>query len=87
MGQDVSSFRFGVKISSPSSFVVLDKSLLDGSSSAQLQYFAQHGWLFGIPEVLMFELLFKRDPRRIADLLKLYSVERDLSSPAYYSDS
>jgi hypothetical protein len=55
--------------------VVLDKSLLDGVNSAQLQYYAQKGWIFGLPEVLMYEHFRKRDRRRIANLFKLHSIE------------
>jgi hypothetical protein len=53
----------------------LDKSFLDGVNSAQLQYYAQKGWIFGAPEVLIYEHFRKRDQRRIANLFKLHSIE------------
>jgi hypothetical protein len=67
------SFPFGVKTSR--SFAVLDKSFLDGVNSAQLQYYAQRGWTFGLTEALMHEHFRKRDPRRIANLFKLHSID------------
>lgn len=67
---------FGVKTSR--SFAVLDKSFLDGINSAQLQYYAQQGWTFGLPEVLMYEHFRKRDQRRIANLFKLHSIEASI---------
>lgn len=54
---------------------MLDKSFLDGVTSAQLQYYAQKKWTFGITEVLIHEHLRKRDARRIANLFKLHSIE------------
>jgi hypothetical protein len=68
-------FPFGVKALL---FAVLDKSFLDGVNAAQLQYYAQNGWVFAIPEVLMYEHFRKRDRRRIANLFKLRSIERSL---------
>jgi hypothetical protein len=59
-------FPFGVK--TVQSFVVLDKSFLQGVNSAQLQYYVQMGWTFGLTEALMYEHFRKRDPRRIANL-------------------
>jgi hypothetical protein len=53
----------------------LDKSFLDGVNSAQLQYYAQKGWIFGAPEVLIYEHFRKRDQRRIANLFKPHSIE------------
>jgi hypothetical protein len=53
----------------------LDKSFLDGVNSAQLQYYSQNGWVFGAPEVLMYEHFRKRDKRRVANLFKLHSIE------------
>ena len=55
--------------------MVLDKSFLDGVNLAQLQYYAQMGWVFGVPEVLMYEHFRKRDKRRIANLFKLHGIE------------
>jgi hypothetical protein len=66
-------FPFGVK--TPQSFVVLDKSFLQGVNLAQLQYYVQMGWTFGLTEALMHEHFRKRDPRRIANLFKLHSIE------------
>ena len=66
-------FPFGVKTSR--SFAVLDKSFLQGVNSAQLQYYAQRGWTFGLTEALMHEHFRKRDARRIANLFKLHSIE------------
>jgi hypothetical protein len=76
MGDLSVSFPFGVK--TERSFAVLDKSFLDGINSAQLQYYAQKGWTFGVPEVLMYEHFRKRDARRTANLFKLHSVENSL---------
>ena len=67
------SFPFGVK--TLQSFEVLDKSFLQGVNSAQLQYYVQMGWTFGLTEALMYEHFRKRDPRRIANLFKLHSIE------------
>jgi len=58
--------------------VVLDKSFLDGNSSAQLLFRVQSGWRFALSETLMHELLRKRDNRRIANLFKLHSIEKAL---------
>jgi hypothetical protein len=66
-------FPFGAR--SSRSLAVLDKSFLDGVNSAQLQYYAQNGWTFGLPEVFMYEHFRKRDARRIANLFKLHSIE------------
>jgi hypothetical protein len=79
MGESSASFPFGVKTSPLfPSFAILDKSFLDGVNSAQLQYYAQKGWIFAIPEVLMYEHFRKRDPRRIANFFKLHSIEDSL---------
>jgi hypothetical protein len=59
-------------------FVVLDKSFLDATASAQLQYYAQHEWTFVIPEALPYELLRKRDHRRTATFFKLQQVQNNL---------
>jgi hypothetical protein len=67
---------FSVKTSR--SFAVLDKSFLDGVNSAQLQYYAQNGWTFGLTEALMHEHFRKRDRRRVANLFKLHSIERSI---------
>lgn len=76
MGESSASFPFGVKTSRwLPSFAVLDKSFLDGVHSAQLQYYAQKGWTFGVPQVLVYEHFRKRDKRRIANLFKLHSIE------------
>lgn len=72
-----SSAPFGVKNSR--SFLVLDKSFLDGASLAQLLYYAQNGWTFAISEALMYELLSKRDNVRIAGLFKLQRIEKSLA--------
>jgi hypothetical protein len=66
-------FPFGVKTAQ--SFVVLDKSFLQGVNSAQLQYYVQMGWTFGLTEALMHEHFRKRDSRRIANLFKLHSIK------------
>src|SRR5579859_4935973 len=72
------SVVFGIKISEPPSCVVIDKSFLDGVSSAQLQLYAQNGWTFAMPEVLMYEHFRKRDGWRIANIFKLNRVEKRL---------
>jgi hypothetical protein len=56
--------------------VVIDKSFLDGVSSAQLQFYVQNGWTFAMPEVLMYEHFRKRDDPRIANIFKLHSIEK-----------
>ncbi len=70
------SEAFGITISKPPSCVVIDKSFLDGVSSAQLQFYVQNGWTFAMPEVLMYEHFRKRDDRRIANIFKLHSIEK-----------
>lgn len=61
------------------SFVVLDKSFLDAASSAQLQYYANNGITFVVPEVLMYELMRKRnDDQRRRSLFKLRDVDGGL---------
>jgi len=73
------SIRFGVpRLELGPSLVVLDKSFLDGVKPELLQYYVQQGWTFALPEVLMFELLYKRDRWRLADLFKLHRVEHNL---------
>jgi len=58
------------------SFVVLDKSFLDALSPAQLQYHAQQGIIFGVTDVLMFELMRKPgDDHRKRSLFKLSEVQ------------
>jgi hypothetical protein len=75
----LTSSCFGLKNSrSRETVVVLDKSFLDGNSSAQLQFVVQNGWRFALPEALWHELFRKRDKRRIADLFKLQSIEKAL---------
>jgi len=82
LGQNLSistSSRFGLENSRwNETIVVLDKSFLDGNSSAQLQFRVQNGWRFALSEALMHELLRKRDDRRIANLFKLQSIEKTL---------
>jgi hypothetical protein len=73
VGEPSVSTPFGVE--AVQSFAVLDKSFLDGVNSAQLQYRVQKGWVFGVPEVFMYEHFRKRDPRRIANLFKLHTIE------------
>src|SRR5271166_5772774 len=60
------------------SFVVLDKSFLQGVSPAQLQYYVQQGWVFGIADVFWYEHFRKWDEWRLANLVKLKSVEKNL---------
>ena len=60
------------------SFVVLDKSFLQGVSAAQLQYYAQQGWVFGIADVFWYEHFRKWDESRLANLVKLKSIEKNL---------
>jgi hypothetical protein len=73
MKENPNRLPFGIP--SSRSFVVLDKSFLDGVTSVQLQCYAYNGWSFGITEVLMHEHLRKRDARRVANLFKLHSIE------------
>ena len=68
---------FGVDISEKL-FVVLDKSFLQGVNAAQLLYYAQSGWVFGIPDVLWYEHFRKRDDTRIANVFKLRKIESSL---------
>jgi len=60
------------------SFVVLDKSFIKGVSSAQLQSQVQQGWVFGIADVFWYEHFRKWDPWRLANLVKLKSIEKSL---------
>lgn len=73
------SFLFGIKRPSAASrLVVLDKSFLDGVNEATLRYLVQYGWLFAIPEVMMYEHFRKEDNRRIANMFKLHAVENSI---------
>ena len=70
------SFPFGIrKPSSSSRLVVLDKSFLDGVNEATLKHLVANGWLFALPEVLMYEHFRKEDNRRTANMFKLHAVE------------
>jgi hypothetical protein len=60
------------------SFVVLDKSFLQGVSPAQLYYYVQHGWVFGIADAFWYEHFRKWDEWRRANLVKLKSIENSL---------
>ena len=60
------------------SFVVLDKSYLQGVRADDLQFRVQQGWIFGIPDVLWYEHFRKWDRRRWANLKKLKSIEKSL---------
>jgi len=73
----MSSTCFGVQTATgaASLFVVLDKSLVQSVSPAQLQHYAQQGWVFAIPDVFWFEHFRKWDRWRQANLSKLKSVE------------
>jgi hypothetical protein len=68
---------FGIDTSGRS-FVVLDKSFLQGVNPTQLRYYADKGWIFGIPDVLWYEPFHKRDDKRTANVLKLRSIESSL---------
>jgi hypothetical protein len=68
---------FGIKDSR--SFLVLDKSFLQGVTSALLQCYAQKGWTFGVTEVLMHEHFRKRDAKRTANIFKLHSIENRIA--------
>lgn len=57
------------------SFVVLDKSFLQGVNPVELQYYVQQGWVFGIPDVFWYEHFRKWDKRRLANLVKLKTIE------------
>ncbi|HXN85351.1 MAG TPA: hypothetical protein VN867_04735, partial [Candidatus Binataceae bacterium] len=72
---------FGIKARKASgwSFVVLDKSFLQGVTAVELQYFVQQGWVFGIPDVFWYEHFRKWDRRRFANLVKLKSVETKIA--------
>ncbi len=60
------------------SFVVLDKSFLQGVSPAQLRYYVQNGWIFGIVDAFWYEHFRKWDEWRLANLVKLKSIEKSL---------
>lgn len=73
------SFPFRIKKPTASSrLVVLDKSFLDGINEATLKYLVQNGWVFAIPEVMMYEHLRKEDPRRTANMFKLHAIEKSI---------
>lgn len=72
------STPFGVPTPAGRAIAVLDKSFLDAVGAAQLQYHAQHGVTFVVPEALLYELRRKQDKRRTADLMKLHLVERSV---------
>jgi hypothetical protein len=74
------SFPFGIpRLGASSCLAVLDKSFLDGVNQATLKYRAQYGWVFAIPEVLMYEHFRKEDDplrdRRRANMFKLHAIE------------
>ena len=54
---------------------MLDKSFLDGNNAASLRYSTEKGWLFALPEVLMYEHFRKEDNRRTANMFKLHAIE------------
>ena len=58
--------------------MVLDKSFLQGVSAAQLQYYVQEEWVFGIADVFWYEHFRKWDEWRLANLIKLKSIEKSL---------
>jgi hypothetical protein len=60
------------------SFLVLDKSFLQAMSPAQLRYYVQQGWAFGIADVFWYEHFRKWDSWRLANLIKLKSIEKSL---------
>jgi len=41
-----------------------------------LQYYVQQGWVFGIPDVFWYEHFRKWDKFRLANLVKLKTIER-----------
>src|SRR5882757_1414234 len=69
---------FGIDVSRRpgQTFAVLDKSFIQGISKAQLQYYADKGWIFAIPGVFWYGHLRTWDNRRRADLAKLRSIEK-----------
>jgi hypothetical protein len=72
-------FGLGAQKALGRSFVVLDKSFLQGVTASELQYHVQQGWVFGIADVLWYEHLRKWDRWRFAHLVKLKSVETHLA--------
>lgn len=74
-------FPFGLRSSGfAPPVVVLDKSFLDATGSAQLQYYVSKGWTFIVPEALMYELLRKNDEGRTRSLRKLSRIEKSVVS-------
>ena len=74
---------FGVSLHIARPFVVLDKSFLDAVSSAQLKFYGLNGIVFGVPEVLIYELMRKSDDdQRTRSLLKLSAIRGLLRLPS-----
>jgi len=80
MRQQESGRAFGVNPKSGGwqSFVVLDKSYLQGVKADDLQFRVRQGWVFAIPDVLWYEHFRKWDRKRWANLRKLKSIEKRL---------
>jgi hypothetical protein len=80
MAKMADSFPFGIpRFQASSRLAVVDKSFLDGVNEATLKYRVQYGWVFAIPEVLMYEHFRKEDDprrdRRRANMFKLNAIE------------
>ena len=60
------------------SFVVLDKSFLQGVTAQELRFYAKHGWIFGVTETLQYEHFRKWDRWRFANLVKLKAIEKHI---------
>ena len=77
--EEASLNMFGVAASrSDRHLLVLDKSFLQGVSTVELQHYVQDGWVFAIPDVLWHEHFRKWDEWRLANLIKLKSIEPTL---------
>ena len=60
------------------SFVVLDKSFLQGVTAQELRFYVKHGWIFGVTETLQYEHFRKWDRWRFANLVKLKAIEKHI---------
>ena len=60
------------------SFVLLGKSFLTGCENGAIKCLAQQSWIFGIADVFWYEHSRKSDELRLANLVKIKSIESSL---------
>jgi hypothetical protein len=72
--------EFGFDRQGTRSLVVIDKSYLQAVTAQELRFYAKHGLIFGVTDVLQYEHFRKWDRRRFANLVKLKAIETRLVS-------